>query len=133
MEITALFCNQAATGAHGTLDIHGVLNELYAPGFPARQDRMFLVALIEWERTDHGRYPFLLELLGPDGAAVLSIDGHTDVDARPGHRAPARTELVLPLDNVVFPVPGRYRVRATIGEQKIDGPTLYLLRREQDE
>ncbi len=133
MEITALFCNDAAAGEHGTLDIHGVLHELYAPGFPARQDRIFLVSLLEWERTDQGRFPFLIELLDPDGGTVLSVEGHTDVDARSDDRAPARTHLVLPLENVVFPVPGRYRVRMRIRGRELDGPSLHVLRQEQHE
>ena len=72
-------------------------------------------------------------MLDPDGGTVLSVEGHTDVDARSDDRAPARTHLVLPLENVVFPVPGRYRVRMRIRGRELDGPSLYVLRQEQHE
>ena len=40
MEAVFLFCRDAGTGPDGKMDIHGVFNELLAPDFPAKQDRM---------------------------------------------------------------------------------------------
>ena len=50
--ILALMCDDASTTSDGKLDVHGVFNDLFAPGFPARRDKMVLVAGIEWDRED---------------------------------------------------------------------------------
>ena len=47
MEAVFLFCADAQAGPDGKLDIHGVFNELHAPAFPARQDQMVLVGIVE--------------------------------------------------------------------------------------
>ena len=108
MEAVFLFCTDAGTGPDGKLNIHGVFNELQAPDFPARQDSMVLVGIVEWHRDVQGRIPFAVDLTDPEGLAIFSIAGHTDVEARPESRAPAKTQLILPLEKVMFPVPGHY-------------------------
>ena len=123
----AVLCDHASTNPEGKLDVHGIFNDLYAPGFPAQQDRMVLVLQIEWDHDDHGRYQFRADLLDPAGQPALSVDGHTDVDSRPLDRPPPRTRLVLPLDQVVFPAPGRYRVRIRLKGKELEGPSLYLV------
>ena len=128
--LLALVCDDARPNDEGKLDIHGVFNDLYAPGFPAKQDRMVLVLVVEWDRSDHGRYTFKLDLLGPDGRPTLTVDGHTDVDERPADRPPARTRLVMPLEEVVFPQPGAYRFRLRVKGRDLGGPALYLIRSE---
>ena len=124
--LLALLCEEASLDAHGRLDIHGVLNELSAPGFPARQDRMTLVLVLEWPPQDHGRFALRLDLIAPDGKPSVTVNGHTDVDARPSGRPPARTQLVMPLESVVFPTPGAYRFRVRVKGQDLEGPTLHL-------
>ena len=130
MKAVFLFCRDADSGADGRLNIHGVFNELYAPDFPARQDRMVLAGVIEWQRNVDGRIPFTVELNDPDGMAVFSIEGHTDVDARPRSRAPARTHLILPLENVMFPAPGEYEVHVDVNGTALTGPSMHLMRAE---
>lgn len=126
--LLALLCDDARITPEGKLDIHGVFNDLYAPGFPARQDRVVLVLVVEWAREDHGRFQFRVDLVAPDGRPSLTVNGHTDVDARPAERPPARTQLVMPLETVIFPVPGPYRFRIRVKGVEHDGPTLYLMR-----
>jgi len=128
MEAVFLFCKDASTGPDGKLNIQGVFNELYAPDFPALQESMTLVGIVEWQRDLEGRIPFVVDLTDPDGVAVFSIEGHTEVDARPATQAPAKTHLILPLNNVTFPVAGRYRVRANIDGTEMSGPSMHLLR-----
>ena len=128
MEITALFCDGAVSSDDGKLDIHGMFNELYAPDFPARQDSMTLVSVVQWDREDAGDHGFRIDLTHPDGQAVFTVDGHTEVDARPETRPPAKTCLILPMEKVVFPSPGRYRVKTHIKNQTFDGPSLYLMK-----
>ncbi len=128
MEAVFLFCADAQAGPDGKLDIHGVFNELYAPDFPARQDQMVLVGIVEWQRDLQGRIPFTVDLVDSDGKAIFSIEGHTDVDARPASKAPAKTHFILPLKNVMFPAPGQYRVKIGIDSNELDGPSMHLLR-----
>ena len=127
MEAVFLFCADAKAGPDGKLDIHGVFNELYAPDFPARQDQMVLVGIVEWQRDLQGRIPFTVDLTDSDGKAIFSIEGHTDVDARPASKAPAKTHFILPLKNVMFPAPGRYRVRIRINDSELAGPSMHLM------
>ncbi len=128
MEAVFLFCTDAAAGSDGKLSIRGIFNELRAPDFPARQDEMVLVGIVEWQRDLAGRIPFTVDLTDPDGMSIFSIEGHTDVEARPASRAPAKTHLILPLKNVMFPVPGHYRVRININGTELSGPSMHLLR-----
>jgi len=128
MEAVFLFCADAGAGSDGKLSIHGIFSELNAPNFPALQDRMVLVGVVEWQRDLEGRIPFAVDLNDPDGVSIFSIEGHTDVEARPESRAPAKTQLILPLKNVMFPVPGRYRVRININGTELPGPSMHLMR-----
>ena len=128
METVFLFCADAGTGPDGKLSIHGIFNELTAPDFPALQDRIVLVGIVEWQRDLEGRIPFAVDLNDPDGVSIFSIEGHTDVEARPSSKAPAKTQLILPLKNVMFPVPGHYRTRININGSELSGPSMHLLR-----
>ena len=128
MQAVFLFCTDAGAGPDGKLNIHGIYSELQAPGFPARQDRMVLVGILEWQRDLQGRIPFAVDLIDPDGKSIFSIEGHTDVEARPKSKAPAKTQLILPLKNVLFPAPGHYRVRININGSELEGPSMHLIR-----
>ena len=128
MEAVFLFCTEACDGPDGKLSIHGVFNELRAPDFPARQDNMVLVGIIEWPRDLEGRVPFHVDLNDPEGMAIFSIEGHTDVAARPPSQAPAKTQFILPMEKVMFPGPGHYRVRIDINGSDLAGPSMHLIR-----
>jgi len=132
--LLALVCDDARPDPEAKLDIHGVFNDLFARSFPARQDRMVLVLVLEWEREDQGRFKFRVDLLDPGGRKTLTVDGHTDVDARPDpNHPPARTRLLMPLENVVFPLPGPYRFRVRVKGTELDGPSLHLVQIPDDE
>lgn len=135
METIFLFCTDAGTGPDGKLNIHGVFNDLRASDFPARQDQMVLAGIVEWDRREQGRIPFTIDLTDPGGKSIFTIEGHTDVEQQPQSKAPARTQFVLPLKNVMFPAPGRYRIRMDFNGNKMTGPSMYLLRssHEQEE
>ncbi len=123
--LQAFFCDNAAADG-GKLHIHGIFNELMAEGFPARQERLVLCGVIEWHDKAAGRQEFSVDLLDPGDQSVYTVEGHTDVHAVISGRPPPRTHLVLPLENVVFPVAGRYRTRFRLAEGEIFGPDLYL-------
>lgn len=128
--LLGLVCDDAKTTDEGKLDVQGIFNDLYAPGFPAKQDRMVLVLAIEWDRRDQGRFQFRVDLNGPDGRPSLTVDGHTEVDRRPPERPPARTRLVMPLEEVIFPRAGRYRFEVRMKGETFPGPTLHLVEQE---
>ena len=124
--ILALLCDDASTTADGKLDVHGVFNDLVAPGFPARREKMVFVAGIEWERKDSGRFQFKIDLVDPSGRPALTLEGHTDVDERPKDRPPARTWLIMPLENGVFTGPGCYRFTIRVKGKELAGPALHV-------
>jgi len=125
--LMAVVCDEASVTPEGKLDVHGVFNDLYAPGFPAKQDRMVLVLVVEWDREDEGRYQFRVDLEDDQGKASLSVEGHTDVDRRPEDRPPPRTRLVMPIEEAVFPHPGPYRFSVRMKGRSFTGPSLYLV------
>ncbi|MCI0446928.1 hypothetical protein L0152_27465 [bacterium] len=107
--------------------MNGIFNELYASGFPARQEQVILAGIVEWDRDEEGKQPFTIHLMDPDENPIFTIHGYSEVDARPDSRPPARTHLIFPLENLVFTSPGQYRIRMDISGQRISGPSLYLL------
>lgn len=125
-----LLCDGAEEDPTGKLDVRGIFHDLLAPGFPAVQERMVLVLVIEWGRKDEGRYALKAELVGPGGAVVLTVDGHSEVEARPAERPPARTRLIMPLERVVFPKPGKYHLRVIVKGERFRGPSLHLMEME---
>jgi len=120
-------CEDARATPEGKIDLHGVYHDLAAPGFPARQDRMVLVLVLEWDRSDHGRYLFKADLEDESGRASLTVEGETEVHRpRPDH-PPARSQLIMPLDDVVFPRPGLHTFRVTVKGHRLEGPSIYLM------
>ena len=125
----ALVCDHAEETADGKLDVHGIFNDLAAPGFPAKHD-MVLVMTVEWSRDDMGHYDFDVNLTGPSGQTSMTIQGHSEVDRRDPDRPPARTRIVMPLQGVIFPYPGAYRFVIRIKGQDYEGPSLFLIQVE---
>ncbi len=125
--LASSLCDHAAATPDGKLDVHGIFHDLYAPGFPARQETMTLVLALEWDRSDSGRFTFRVDVMGPGRRPILTVEGQSEVTPRPADRPPPRTRLVLPLENVVFPVAGRYDFRITAKGRAMPGPVLYVV------
>ncbi|MEJ2215686.1 MAG: hypothetical protein P8099_03620 [Gemmatimonadota bacterium] len=124
--ILSLACDSARVRPDGKVDVAGIFNELYAPGFPAAQARMSVLFVLEWSQTEQGRYDFVADLVDDEGSKVLTIEGHTQVESRPAARAPALTRILLPLENVVFPHPGRYRFMLKVGGRERPAFALFV-------
>lgn len=115
----SLLCEHAhAREDDGRLDVHGVFHQLYAPGFPAQQDRLTVAVALEWDAGEEGRVDFRVDLVDPSDSPALTISGHTDVGPRQEGEAPPQTRLIMPLENIVFPVVGTYRFVLQIGEDR---------------
>jgi hypothetical protein len=120
-------CDDARPTPEGKVDLDGVYHDLSAPGFPAKQDRLVLVLVLEWAREDHGRYLFRVDLEATDGSVSLTVEGETEVH-RPGRGGPpARSRLILPLEGVVFPRAGQYVFRVKVKGRTLDGPGINLV------
>jgi hypothetical protein len=120
-------CDDARPSADGKVDVHGVYHDLSAPGFPAKQDRLVLVLVIEWRREDHGRYLFKADLEDDEGDISLTVEGETQVHRTPPDQPPARSQLIMPLEDVVFPHPGQYTFRIKVKGDTLTGPGIFLM------
>jgi hypothetical protein len=128
--ILSLACDDARLRPDGKLDIDGVFNELSAPGFPAAQDRMTVVFVMEWDRDVSGSVPFRADLVDETGQKMLTIQGHTEVHAPAAGAAPATTKLVMPLERVVFPPPGAYHFVLSARGRELHGIPLHVVQVE---
>ncbi len=120
-------CEHADVRQDGRLDVHGIFHQLYAPGFPAKQDEMVLALAIEWDEEGEGRQEFRIDMLDPSGSPALTVNGHTDVSARIPGEAPPQTRLVLPMREVIFPSAGTYFFRLEVGGEKVNLAPLHLV------
>jgi hypothetical protein len=124
----ALVCEQAQERHDGRLDVHGVFHQLYAPAFPAQQERMTLAVALEWEPHERGKIDFSIELVDPARSPGLSITGHTDVGERQPLQGPPQTRLLMPLDGVVFPAEGSYAFELVVAGERQRLAPLHLIR-----
>jgi len=120
-------CDAAHATPEGKLELHGVYHDLSAPGFPARQEQMVLVLVLEWDRSDQGRYRFRADLEDDDGKPSLTVEGETEVRAPAAGGPPARSQLILPMEGVIFPRSGQYRFRIRVKGQTLEGPGIFLM------
>lgn len=127
---TAALCEHAHERPDGRIDLVGVFHELTAPGFPAMQDAMTAVFVIEWAEDEAGEQPLRADLLAPNGRPVLTIEGHTAVAAT-GTGAPPQTRLIMPLEQVVFPEEGVYEFALLAGGDVVRACPLRILHRPQ--
>lgn len=128
--LLSLLCEDARVRPDGRLDITGVFDELQAPGFPAAQDRMTVVFVMEWADDETGRREFRADLVDGSDRKVLTIEGHTDVSPADSGRPP-RTQLIMPLEHVVFPRSGPYRFVLQVGDESVTAPGLHLSKQSE--
>lgn len=123
----ALICEDASVRNDGRVDVHGVYHQLYAPGFPAQQERMMLAVAVEWDAGEEGRQDFRIDLMDPSGSPALTISGHTDVGPRTPGEAPPQTRLIMPIERVVFPVAGSYTFELNVADVRIPLSPIHLI------
>ncbi|MDZ7780925.1 MAG: hypothetical protein U5R14_13470 [Gemmatimonadota bacterium] len=120
-------CDEAHATPEGKLELHGVYHDLSAPGFPAQQDRMVLVLVLEWEPEEHGRYRFRADLEDEEGNVSLTVEGETEVNAPTSGNPPSRSQLIMPIEGVIFPHPGQYVFRVKVKGRTLEGPGVFLM------
>jgi hypothetical protein len=123
----AVIAEDAQLRHDGRMDVHGIFHELYAPGYPARQEQLTLVTTIEWDDTERGAIDFTVNLLDPDGSPVLTINAQTQVEDQYAVHRPARTQMAIPMDAVVFPRAGAYEFELSVGDVKQGLAPIYLI------
>lgn len=123
----AVIAEDARLRHDGRMDVHGVFHELYAPGFPARQDQLTLVTTIEWDASERGAIAFSVNLLDPDRSPVLTVNAETQVEDQYAVHRPARTQMAIPIEKLVFPRAGSYEFELTVGEHSEPLTPIYLI------
>lgn len=127
----AVLCEDAHMDEAGRVDLHGVFHHLFAPGFPAQQERMTLAAAVEWDAGEVGQVEFRIDLLDPSRSPALTINGHTEVGGRSPGQPPPRTVLVMPLERVIFPAEGTYEFELNVAGEKVRVAPLHLIEEPQ--
>ena len=122
-----VLCEDAKPRDDGRVDLSGVFHHLFAPGFPAQQERMTLVVNLEWEPAETGKVDFRIDLLDPAGAPTGSITGQTEVGIPGPHQPPQRTSLVVELSGVVFPTEGVYEFELHARGERVRLAPLHLI------
>lgn len=126
--LLALACEDARERPDGRLDFVGVFDRLQAPGFPAAQERMTVVFVMEWSPSERGRKEFQADLVDARDQKVLTITGHTDVAPASDEPERPRTRLLMPLEKVVFPHAGDYRFVLRVGDESAEAFSLNVSR-----
>ena len=127
----ALVCEEAANRPDGRLDAHGIFHQLYAPGFPAQQDRLTLALALEWDAGEADRQHFKIDLIDPSRSPCLTVNGYTDITPTVEGEAPAQTRLLMPLQDIVFPTVGSYLFVLDVGGQSYELAPLHLVEDRQ--
>lgn len=129
----AVIAEDAQLRHDGRMDVHGIFHELYAPGYPARQERLTLVTTIEWDEAERGAIDFSVNLLDPDGSPVLTINAETQVEDQYAVHRPARTQMAIPMEEIVFPRAGAYEFELSVGEVRQALAPIYLIENVEEE
>jgi hypothetical protein len=124
----AVVCENAESRTDGRIDAHGIFHQLYAAAFPAKQDQMVLIVNLEWAEAETGRIEFKIDLVDPSGSPAITISGHTDVGNPTEYDAPPQSRIIIPLEDVVFPVEGKYEFELSAHGHQVGVAPLYLVK-----
>jgi hypothetical protein len=122
-----LLCERATEQSDERLDVSGVFRRLYAPGFPAEHQATLVVG-VEWDDDESGDQEFRIDMLDPSRSPLLTASGHTTVpEGRDEGAPPPLSRLIMPIERMVFPAPGRYEFELTIGGETVQVAPIYLM------
>jgi hypothetical protein len=124
----AFVCEDGEERSDGRVDAHGIFSQLWAPSFPAMQQHMTVVVVVEWEPDEQGQsLPFAIEMMDPGNSPVLSITGHTEVGVQQPFQGPPKSQFIIPLDDVPFPAAGVYHFEVVVREERERVTSLHLI------
>jgi hypothetical protein len=113
----------------GKLNVMGIFDNIYAPSFPVRHSSMHLVIKLIAELGEPGQpRDFSVKLLDEDANQVFDLSGKLQIPVGERGRVP-EVNLVLALNDVIFPKPGPYAMVLFIdkdhkGELKLNAKQL---------
>jgi len=127
------FACENAEPRENRLDVHGIFQELFAPGFPAAHKMVYVLG-VEWDSERPGRQHFKIDMVDPDGVPSFTIQGHTEVSPRREGEPPPRTVLILPIEDIRFPSEGTYYFQLRVGNgEPLTLQPLHLIEAEIDQ
>lgn len=124
----AALANAANVAQDGNLNVLGVFDSIGARFFPTRHSSMVLAFRLRFEYDDqHHSHSIKISLLDADHRQLWNAAAEVKVgDIQPG--AFAHTSHIISFRDTVFPKPGRYKFRFSIGEDvEIDAVVFQLL------
>ncbi|HEX6694682.1 MAG TPA: hypothetical protein VF035_08310 [Longimicrobiales bacterium] len=121
----AVICETARERSDGRIDVIGIFDELHAAAFPAVQERMTIVFVMEWTEDEYGEQPFRADLVHENGRKILGLQGYTTVRQMGSGRP--KTRLIQQLDKVVFPAAGEYHFELVAGGDIIETARVRLV------
>lgn len=103
----------------GKLYVLGAFNSIGVSQFPGRHDKMALVVRIASEVTDPTTEQTLTALLmDEDGRQILKFESPFTLPIASDGSRPYFS-LIVEISGILFPQPGRYALRITVGEDEL--------------
>ena len=129
MLVTADFAS--VEPATGKLNILGEFRSISSVNFPARHRRMAVVVKLGGELTDNqDQYILRVALADEDGNELICVEGSFKLPHAPAGIRP-EYNIILELQDIVFPKPGAYRIYITVGDGVVKGSKDLVLAQRQ--
>ena len=131
MNVVMLVADYANLTGDGRVNVLGIFNQIRASNFPARHHSMWLIAKVSLDIGERAvTRPFEIRLLDEDSNSAFDLEGDL-----PFHQSesgmPPEINIVLPLNNLVFPQPGIYNFRLYINEELKGSVPIQVVQVEQ--
>jgi hypothetical protein len=112
----AVLADYANSTNDGKLNVMGIFSRIRSANFPARHSQCHLVISCETNDMDLGKtFPYSVKLQDPDGKKLMGMEGTVTVRGQSGSHD---VNLILRLNDLVFPEPGNYQFLIDIGDSR---------------
>lgn len=117
--LTFLAADYANIAQGGKINVMGIFRTIYAKNFPARHSSMFLVVKFGVELGElGGKRALTIKLLDADGKEIFKYEAGMEIRQIHGG-LPPEVNAIIQINDIIFPIPGRYRFSVEIdGEIK---------------
>ena len=106
--IFAITADCANLTGDGKLNVMGVFTDINATSFPVRHPSIHLIVKFGVELGEQGQRSVHVLLRDPDGNELLKLSSDVNIPQTKVGRT-AEVNLILVLNNIVFPHPGPYQ------------------------